>query len=143
MKNLFILTLVILTLSSCSDVLDSDKNVVQLVSKYELVYHDTLNSVITEYSQDTIIQGKYLLGKLVYESGFQLNDLIFFSLLNKDFDTIMINNIHIDSLNNDVKTVYAHPMYCSQYSVGKRYGAVQIFRNGKQIWVDRDTIFVQ
>jgi len=141
MKYLFILSLFILTLSSCSDVNDITNEKIQLINGYELIYRDTVNSVIKEYPFDTIGTNRIIFGRFIYTPGLKINDKVKFEVVDTMGLLLMMNEGIVQSTDTTDNVIYSLPFRTN--SAGLKFSKVKLFRKDSLIWTGRDTIFVK
>jgi hypothetical protein len=148
MKYLFILSLFILTLSSCSDVNDSNKDKIQLTTKFEIVLGTYNDSTWTFTAVgDTLERGKMFQERLIYGPGFKKSDKIQFDIT-KNNDIVMEQTIYIldtyaGKTDPEIGSTVALSYPARSPGFSWYMSTVKVIRNDSTIWSGKDSVYVK
>ncbi len=149
MKHLFILSFMIFTFSSCSDVTDSNKDKIQLTSKFEIVVGNYNSDSVWTYTPagDSLERGYMFQGRLIFGPGFNKNDKIRFDITrNNDIvmeQTIYILDTYAGKTDPEIGSIVALSYPARSPGFSWYMSTVKVFRNDSIIWSGKDSVYVK
>ena len=141
MNIIYLVICFAICLNACNNVSDSNNNISELKTGFQLVYRDTNNRAINDHEFDSIGLNRIIYGRLIYSPGFQIQDSLIFNFRDTVGTLLMNENSIIHSSDTASKIFYS--LSIRTYYAGKRYSTAKLYRHDSLIWIGYDTILVK